>query len=260
MSRRFIDFSGARPGAAAIKAAGAQGVFRYLSEPTPSTSWKRATKAEILSYRKAGLDVVLNWEWYTGRMLEGASAGTHDGAEALKQAKAIGYPKGASIYFSHDTSARNDAAVLAYCRAAKKALKGYYEFDIYGSYQTVEMVKNAGLAKYGWQTVAWSNGKIGSCHIYQNGKQWFHGGADEDIVKAATGSWQDTVNAVRPKPIPTPVPDVPPAVVYYKHKPGGSLAVVSPNGEWAVFLSDQGTLQVRQYDPRVKHGVTRRTI
>lgn len=192
MADVYIDFSGARPGAANIKAAGYKGVLRYLSPDIASTAWKRATKDEIAAYRAAGLDVILNFEWYAGRCLEGASAGTADGKTALSAAKAIGYPKGAAIYFSHDTSARNDAAVLAYMAAVKAAIGGYYEVDIYSGYDVVELVLAKGLARYGWQTLAWSGGRIGTCHLYQNGQQTFTNGADINLVRARPlGSWAD---------------------------------------------------------------------
>lgn len=236
---RWIDFSGARPGARAIKAAGAEGVLRYISANVPSTAWKRATKTELQSYLSAGIDVILNFEWYEGRMLEGARAGAIDGKTALSAAKSLGYPKGATIYFSHDTSARNDTAVKAYLKAAETAMLGYYEVDIYSGYYVVEMALSAGRARYGWQTLAWSNGKIGRAHLYQNGKMWFAKGADEDVVlRKPLGSWLETliartpVNKPTPKPVPKPVPKPPKKpikqiVTYHKIKQGESLSVIA---------------------------------
>src|SRR6059036_1111602 len=124
MSTKWIDYSGARPNPHEIKAAGAAGVLRYLSEPVPATAWKRITVAEKDALLAAGVDIILNWEWYEGRMLEGAPAGAQDGAQALKQARALGYPHGATIYFSHDTGLRDDDSVLDYMRAAQRALGG----------------------------------------------------------------------------------------------------------------------------------------
>lgn len=190
MTEIWLDYSGARPDPHELKKLGVVGVCRYLSEPVSATAWKRITVAEKDALLAAGLDIILNYEWYEGRMLEGAPAGAHDGAVALAQAKALGYPKGASIYFSHDTSARNDAAVLAYMRAAQEALGDYYKADIYSGIDVVDLCINNGVASFGWQTVAWSNGRIGKAHMFQNGSQWFNGGCDENkVLQAGNGSW-----------------------------------------------------------------------
>lgn len=190
MAQIWLDYSGARPDPHDMKRLGVQGVVRYLSEPIPATAWKRITEAEKDAILAAGLDLVLNYEWYEGRMLEGAAAGAHDGAVAMSQAKALGYPKGASIYFSHDTSARNDSAVLAYLRAAQKAMGDYYMVDVYSGIDVVDMAITNSAATYGWQTIAWSQGRVGKAHMYQNGKQWYSGGADENVIlHAGLGSW-----------------------------------------------------------------------
>lgn len=232
---KWIDFSGARPGAASIKSNGAEGVLRYLSANVSSTAWKRASKAEIASYIAAGLDVILNFEYYEGRMLEGAAAGKIDGATALGQAKAIGYPKGASIYFSHDTSARNDAAVLAYMKAAQAALGGYYVADIYSGYDVVQLCLKNGVARYGWQTLAWSSGRVGDCHLYQNGNQWYGNGADEDIVRARPlGSWREIAGGKVPtfvappaKPAPKPTQPNPETDETYRVVSGDNLSKIA---------------------------------
>lgn len=209
MTEVWLDYSGARPDPRNVRANGVTGVIRYLSEPVPATSWKRISAAEKDAILAAGLDLILNWEWYEGRMLEGAAAGAHDGAEAAAQARALGYPKGATIYFSHDTSARNDAAVIAYLAAAQRAMGGYYQADIYGGIDVVEACIHAGVARYGWQTLAWSRGLIGRAHIYQNGRQWYNGGADENVIRAhPLGSWRTHGEAPSGGgvPIPAPVP------------------------------------------------------
>lgn len=233
MADIWLDYSGARPSPHDMKKNGVKGVVRYLSEPVPATSWKRITASEKNAILNAGLDLILNWEWYEGRMLEGYNAGLHDGKAAMAQAKELGYPKGASIYFSHDTSANNDSAVLNYMRGVRDAMGGYYAPDIYSGIHVVDMVMKAGLAKYGWQTVAWSNGNVGSAHLYQNGKQWYSRGADENVVLHAThGSWLNHAAAPAPHPSPTPAPTpssnpVPSNSGHYTVKSGDNLTVIA---------------------------------
>lgn len=192
MADIWLDYSGARPDPHDMNRLGVKGVLRYLSEPIAATAWKRITPSEKDAILAAGLDLVLNFEWFEGRMLGGYDAGKHDGGTALAQAQALGYPQGASIYFSHDTSANDDTAVLAYMRGVRDAFGGYYEADIYSGLHVVQLVVKAGLAKFGWQTVAWSNGLVGDAHLYQNGKRWYSGGADEnEVLHAGLGSWLD---------------------------------------------------------------------
>jgi len=210
---RYIDFSGARPGAQSIKDSGAAGVLRYLSPPAsvaPAAQWKVATRPEVSSYLEVGLDVVLNWEWYAGRMLEGAPAGSQDGAWALAAARALGYPKGATVYFSHDTSTRGDDRVAAYLRAASAAMGRYYYADCYSGIGTLAAMFNLGAIRYGWQTLAWSDGNVDRrVHLYQNGKQWYGSQADENVLlKHPLGSWLD-VQSTPSQPVPRPAPKPP---------------------------------------------------
>lgn len=240
MTERWIDYSGLRPDLAVVKANGATGVLRYLSEPIPATAWKRITAPERDAILGMGLDLILNYEWYEGRCLEGYAAGVHDGQVAHAQARDLNYPKGASIYFSHDTGKRDDAAVLAYLRGARSSLGGDYFVDIYGGFDVVEAALKAGMAQHGWQTLAWSGGRIGSAKIYQNGNQWFNGGADENIIRGVRplGSWKDhaTPVVVPAKPKPTPVP-APPVVA--PAKGGGSNPKPVPTkGIYSVVAGD----------------------
>lgn len=233
MTEKWLDYSGFRPDPHELKKQGVTGVLRYLSEPVPATSWKRISISEKNAILAAGLDLILNFEWYEGRMLEGRSAGLHDGATALHQARALGYPKGATIYFSHDTSARNDGAVVAYLRAAQEALGGEYHADIYSGYDVVEMAKKHGVARYGWQTLAWSGGRMGSAHIYQNGNTWYSGNADENVIRSKPlGSWLNTEGstvtpAPAPKPTPKPSPAKPTPSTSYVVRSGDSLSGIA---------------------------------
>lgn len=96
------DYSCARRNLAALKAAGVEGVARYLA---PLPNWcptgdglprhsKVINGAEYAAIMDAGLTVTLMWEWTNFRALDGASAGTIDGGEAARlflQRGVIGY-------------------------------------------------------------------------------------------------------------------------------------------------------------------------
>jgi LysM repeat protein len=253
MAERWIDYSGLRPNPADVKHNGATGVLRYLSEPIPATAWKRITVPEKDAILAAGLDLILNFEWYEGRMLEGAAAGTHDGQNALAQARELGYPKGASIYFSHDTGQRNDQAVIAYLRAAQAALGNEYVVDIYSGFDTVEACLSAGVARYGWQTLAWSGGRIGRAHIYQNGNQWYSNGADENEVRARPlGSWLNHGSSpvpVTPAPLPAPASNGKHSYVVVSGDTLGGIAArfntsVGQLVAWNPFITNPDVIQV----------------
>lgn len=230
MTERWIDYSGLRPDPHLVKAHGATGVLRYLSEPISATAWKRITVAEKDAILAAGLDLILNFEWYEGRCLEGWAAGVHDGKVAADQARTLGYPKGASIYFSHDTAARNDAAVIAYLRGAQVSLGSDFLTDIYSGFDVVELALRTGVANHGWQTLAWSSGRIGAAKIYQNGNQWYNGGADENVIRGdrPLGSWRDHASVITPRPPVIKPPIVPVGGdVTYVVKPGDNLTTIA---------------------------------
>jgi hypothetical protein len=176
-----------------VKRDGAAGVIRYICPDTPNTHGKLLTAGERDQILAAGLDLTLNFEWYEGRCNEGGSAGASDGATALTTAKALGYPQGKTIYYSHDTGAYNWPAIDAYFRSVRAAHGGYYKVGAYGSYDLVTHLHAAGLIDKGWQTLAWSGGRRDPwAVIYQNGQQRYGGAADvNEVTSTDIGSWLD---------------------------------------------------------------------
>lgn len=249
VGNKLIDFSGLRPSVASLKANKCPGVFRYLAPPksvSPASQWKIITKAEFDSYIKAGIEVHLNWEWYQGRMLEGAKAGTQDGAYAYAAARALGYAKGATIYLSHDTSTRNDLQCAAYIRAFFAAQKGYYEARApYSGIGMVEAMHKMGLAVRIWQTLAWSNGKKSAyANVYQNGHTWYNKQADEDVVmKLPLGGHLATLAATKPVVPPKPVPK-PVALPYTAGAHQNLLTDLSRR--YALVINDDGSVEVHK--------------
>lgn len=184
----WADYSFARPSLAELKGKGVVGVFRYLA-PLPNKKVIDTTERDLIL--NSGLDLVLNWEWYEGRCNEGAGAGRADGIEAVRQAKALAYPTGRCIYFSHDTGANDWQAVEAYFTAARQVVVAAgYTIGAYGSYSVIQFLHQKGLIDYGWQTRAWSNGQREQwAAIYQDGTALV-AGTDNDIISSPDiGSW-----------------------------------------------------------------------
>jgi len=185
----WLDYSFARPDLSQVQK-DAIGVLRYICPDSPSTHGKILFPAECDQILARGLDLALNFEWYEGRCNEGASAGSADGATALQMAKALGYPRGSCIYFSHDTGVYNWPNIDAYFRAVRTALGGYYRLGAYGSNALVGHLHTAGLIDKGWQTLAWSNGARDPWAVlYQDGKQLYNGAADNNQVTGSVAGW-----------------------------------------------------------------------
>jgi hypothetical protein len=67
-----VDYAWGRPGAAALKRAGAKFACRYLSH---DTTGKNLTRAEADELSAAGLWLVVVWETTANRALDGRAAG-----------------------------------------------------------------------------------------------------------------------------------------------------------------------------------------
>lgn len=161
------DYSGARPDLHALKAAGAEGIVRYLA---PLPNQKVIDVAEYQAALGAGLTVTLIWEWTNQRALAGAEAGAVDGAEAARQAKQLGYT--GIVYACLEDPTPVDVTswptVEAYARAFAIAFGG--EIGGYGSQNLLEDFIQRGVIRYGWQVGGWSHSVSGICHLYQRQK------------------------------------------------------------------------------------------
>jgi hypothetical protein len=186
-----IDYAWSKPSPAALVRAGKEFVCRYLAY---LPNGKALSPSEREALHAAGLSIVLNWEQASGDMLKGYAKGLEHAREAVRQADALGAPHDVPIYFSCDvdvtTSSEMDA-VTTYLQGAIAVL-GRHRVGVYGEYSVIEaLVPN--VCDWGWQTYAWSGGRVSSkAHIYQykNGVQV--GGADCDLnrsLKNEIGAW-----------------------------------------------------------------------
>lgn len=187
------DFSYARPSPRAIKAAGYEGVFRYLSGGTPG---KDITAEEAAGYLEAGLWIVLIWETTAQRALAGASAGTVDGVAALQQARQVGYPPGCDLYVNVGDWAvqpGQTGAVVAYLQAFDQIVSsGGDHPGGYGTSYIIDAAAAAGVNDGWWQNAMDDNGQPGSmvdskASVYQRVTP------TRSIAGLAPGDWDEDV-------------------------------------------------------------------
>jgi LysM repeat protein len=223
-----LDYSWARPGGAAIKAAGYSFVCRYLSD---DTTGKTLNSAEAKDLMENGLSIVLVWENVSNAALGGTAQGVADATKALAQANALGVPESVTIYFAvdFDSSPEQQAAIDEYLKGAGTII-GDARVGVYGSFYVCQRCQQNGSAAKFWQTLAWSGGQqFSGNQIYQDGESAFSGGADVDIEENADfGAWQSG-SSVTPATIISPAQVKP--IAYSQPAqatgPGGSYKVVN---------------------------------
>lgn len=188
-----VDFSWARPGGAAIRAAGYQFVVRYV--PYLGDGGKGLTAAEVADYRANGLGLGLVFEQTDGRIFEGYNAGGQDALTSSVAATRLGFPGDQIIFFAcdKDTTAATVEAIRPYLQGAIDVI-GLERVGIYGEFDVIEFCLANHLASCFWQTYAWSGGAVhASRDLYQylNGQEV--GGGAVDLCEsygADRGLWK----------------------------------------------------------------------
>jgi hypothetical protein len=154
------------------------------------------TKAEAQIITNAGIKIISVYETTADRCKGGSLNGTVDGKLALQCAQNVGQTLGTAIYPCADfeASPSDMAAIQAYVNAFAAQIVGYGP-GIYGSFATVEAMR--GIAKYFYQTIAWSHGQKSTlANVYQsdcgadgNGLTMHGIGVDLDDILGNEGSW-----------------------------------------------------------------------
>lgn len=233
------DFSWGRPSVAALKAAGASFVCRYVYPHTQSPGGKNLTKAEANTYLGGGLKVVSNYESHASRALEGFNAGAADAVEADAQHRACGGGSTDPIIFSVDVDVTNSAQMTAvgqYFRGVISKL-GLARTGAYGEYEVIRYLLNNKLIRYAWQTYAWSHGLYDErTQLSQDKNGLKVGGADVDYDTAHAadyGQWGKrgaTTPPVTPPHTPSTGPVKPikkPVTVVYVVQRGDTLSGIA---------------------------------
>lgn len=166
-----IDYSWARPGGAAITAAGFDFVMRYV--PYPGDGSKGLTVEEIADLRSNGLGIGLVFENTAGRALDGYAAGRADAQQYTRSMLALGYPVDLPCFFAIDFDAQPDQyeQIGDYFSGAIVVL-GIKRVGAYGHDRILDFLWGNGLIKWAWQTYAWSGGRL---YPYRNLLQYSNG-------------------------------------------------------------------------------------
>ena len=152
----LADYSFARPDPAWLKQLGIKGVIRYLSY---STHNKNLTVAERDLLHAAGLPILLLWENAGGDPKLGRWHGRDHGAEAVRQAQALGYPKGLALYVACD----------------------FDTLDTVEQFRVSEYLAAFSLAV---RTAGYLCGLYGGSRIW-----WQNRGVIDTVIRAAASSW-----------------------------------------------------------------------
>lgn len=195
---KVLDYSAGFPGAAAIKRAGYVGAVRYIGYPGRT---KCATKAELADFTRNGLGMALVHENTAGDWRRGFGGGREDAARARAHANDIGFPAGRPIYMAVDqdvVTAAEFAQMLDYLRGAGAVL-GAGLVGVYGEFDVMARAQAAGVARWFWQTRAWSGTPprlFAGRHLYQHVGTEFVGGVACDENDVLSADWgQHTVTA-----------------------------------------------------------------
>lgn len=199
MTVEGVDFSWARPGGAALVAAGKRFVIRYVPYRLADGRWtgKGLTRAEVKDYRAHGLDIALVFESTAGRAKDGQAAGVNDAKvsqAAIASFADLGMPQDLPVYFAvdFDTTSAHWPAIDAYMDGAASVL-GRARVGVYGEKSLIDHLRGNGKAAWYWQTYAWSGGLTATgIHVkqYLNG-QTINGGAVDlcRAYQADFGQW-----------------------------------------------------------------------
>lgn len=184
-----LDYSGGRPGGAAIAAAGYGFVLRYLDNGLGGRA--NLTVGEVADLESHDIEIGLVWESQANRASAGFAAGQTDAAHAASSAAAAGRA-GQPIYFvvdfdipDYDPSAPGALGKLgpvgAYFGGVLSVLP-LEHVGVYGGYWAVKRVLDAGLAEWAWQTMAWSGGNVDPrIHLLQRVGTVYIGGVACDV-------------------------------------------------------------------------------
>lgn len=165
---QVLDYSAGFPGAAAISAAGYVGAVRYIGFPDRR---KCATAGELADFtaHRIGMAVVFEdtlTTWRSGRAGGGRSAAT-----ARTHAAAIRFPASRPIYFAIDQDVVKTGefdAMVEYLRGCGDTLGGPARVGVYGEADVIDRARAAGVARYFWQTAAWSRNRRTAAHLFQH--------------------------------------------------------------------------------------------
>jgi hypothetical protein len=155
----LLDYAAGVIPAGQIKAAGAVGAIRYVSDRRPGGAWmlgKPIQLAEARDLHGGGLKIVSCYQFGKGSTsdwLGGAAAGMQHAKRGLELHTAAGGPAGAPIYASIDDDPSLEQyknQIVPYLRSWESVV-GHQRTGVYANSKTIEWAVHDGLGAYFWQ-------------------------------------------------------------------------------------------------------------
>ncbi|MBA3251510.1 MAG: DUF1906 domain-containing protein [Geodermatophilaceae bacterium] len=166
MAQSGVDYSFARPGGKTLRNAGKTFAVRYVDYPGTSKGLQAAERDDL---HRHGIAIATVFERSAGRVLEGREAGLADARQSKSQLSELGFPNRTPVYFAvdFDATAGQQGKVDSYLRGAAEVL-GIRRIGVYGSFDVVRRCRTNDTARWFWQTLAWSGGRVDDAlHLYQ---------------------------------------------------------------------------------------------
>jgi hypothetical protein len=155
----LLDYAAGVISAADLKAAGALGAIRYVSDRRPGGNWmlgKPMQLPEAQDLVAAGLKIVSNYQYgkqETADWLGGQQAGILHAKRGWQLHTAAGGPASAPIYASIDDDPSLDQykqQVAPYLRAWESVV-GHQRVGVYANSKTIEWALQDGIGSWFWQ-------------------------------------------------------------------------------------------------------------
>jgi hypothetical protein len=177
-----------RPTAQQIVDAQYVGAVRYIGFPGRA---KCTDAHELAEFTRLGLGMALVFEDTTTTWRGGRAAGAHSARLGRAHADAIGFPAGRPLYLAVDQDVVNTGEfdiMLDYLRGAGDVL-GPGLVGVYGEADVIDRARDAGVAAWLWQTVAWSRGRKTTAHLFQHAGYVYVGGRQCDANDVLAADW-----------------------------------------------------------------------
>jgi Domain of unknown function (DUF1906) len=155
----LLDYAAGVIPAGQIKAAGAVGAIRYVSDRRPGGAWmlgKPIQLSEARDLHGGGLKIVSCYQFGKGSTSDwvgGAAAGMQHAKRGLELHTAAGGPAGAPIYASIDDDPSLEQyknQIVPYLRSWESVV-GHQRTGVYANSKTIEWAVHDGLGAYFWQ-------------------------------------------------------------------------------------------------------------
>jgi len=155
----LLDYAAGVIPAADLRASGAAGAIRYVSDPRPGGEWMKGKPIQLEEARDLyhnGLKIVSCYQFgkqASADWLGGQDAGVRHGQRGWQLHVAAGGSYGAPIYASIDDDPTPDQyhqLVAPYLRGWESVI-GHQRVGVYANAPTIEWARQDGLGSYYWQ-------------------------------------------------------------------------------------------------------------